>query len=338
VIGWYVHNHGTGHRRRLEAVAPRLGTPVTGMGSGAAAEGVPWLPLARDDTAAHPLDPSAGGALHWSPLGEPGMAARVRAVADWAHEHRARLLVVDVSVEMLLLGRLLGLPTATILMRGRREDRAHALAYDTAGLLLAPWPRESHGPGPQRWLDKTVWTGAFSRYDGRPPPSRLSCRGRRCVLLVVGAGGHEITPAQVVTAMVATPQWHWHLVGDVASRATSQVTHHGHVTDLWPLLHHVDVVAGPCGGALVAEVAAARVPFLALPQPRPFDEQHDQARALSQLGCAAASATWPSPTSWPRLLDDIAATRDSAAAAWAHYSDGEGTQRAAEAIRGQMIT
>ena len=38
----------------------------------------------------------------------------------------------DVSVEMLLLGRLLGLPTATILMRGRRDDGAHALGYDVA--------------------------------------------------------------------------------------------------------------------------------------------------------------------------------------------------------------
>jgi hypothetical protein len=320
MIGWYVHDHGSGHRRRLEAVAAHLAEPVTGMGSGEPAAGVPWLELPPDAVAtraADPVttDPTAGGTLHWAPLGEPGMLGRAEALARWARASGCRLLVVDVSVEMLLLGRLLGLPTIAVLQPGDRSDPAHVLGYSTAAALLAPWPSAAQGRVRGRFAARTRWTGAFSRYDGRDAVmDRAGCLDGRCVVLALGRGGHGVRAADVRAAADATARaaagrgsgrgarpgagvgWHWHVAGELVEGEPvghDRVVEHGVVPDVWPLLSGADVVVGPCGGGLVAEVSAAGAPFLALPQPRPFDEQ------VAWAGCCAGHGSRPSPRAGP---------------------------------------
>lgn len=352
MIGWYVHDHGSGHRRRLEAVATHLRTPVTGMGSGPPAAGVDWLDLPSDASGGPAHDPTAGGTLHWAPLGEPGLLGRARELSRWAETAGCRLLVVDVSVEMLLLGRLLGLPTVAVLQPGDRGDRAHRNGYDTAAALLAPWPREAEG---SRLLDRgpssphpsrTTWTGAFSDADSRVPAVRPeACRGRRCVALVLGRGGHSVRSPDVHAAAAATPEWHWHVVGGLdadddplgtarAGRAagSGDLHRHGWVDDAWPVLSRCDVVVGPPGGGLVGEVAAAGLPFLALPQPRPFGEQEATARLLRRVGCATVARRWPAAGAWPGLLDGLLAAAPEAPARWRRWSDGLGAQRAARLL------
>ncbi len=355
MIGWYVHDHGSGHRRRLEAVAQQLDEPVTGMGSGEPAAGVEWLALPSDTTVAGRPDPStadpaaadptAGGALHWAPLGEPGMAARAEAVAVWARRSGCRLLVVDVSVEMLLLGRLLGLPTVAVLQPGDRTDPAHVLGYTTAAALLAPWPHSAHRRDGGPFTGKTHWTGAFSRLDGRAPVAeRGRCLPGRCAVLVLGAGGHDVSAADVRAAADATAPdvpghdgtgWHWHVAGRLPEPvAHRMVVEHGQVADVWPLLSGADVVVGPCGGGLTADVAAAGVPFLALPQPRPFDEQVALGRLLRRAGVATVAPAWPVARAWPRLLQDLTADPAGTTRRWRSFSDGHGAARAASVVAG----
>lgn len=349
MIGWYVHDHGSGHRRRLEAVAPYLDEPVTGMGSGEAAAGVEWLQLPPDAAAtgaADPAttDPTAGGTLHWAPLGEPGMLGRVEAVAAWARTSGCRLLVVDVSVEMLLLGRLLGLPTVAVLQPGERSDPAHVLGYSTASALLAPWPQEAEGRARGAFAARTSWTGAFSRFDDRGPVrDRAACLPGRCVVLALGRGGHDVRAADVRAAADATARtwsgarsgWHWHVAGELAAGEPvghERVLEHGAVADVWPLLSGADVVVGPCGGGLAADVGAAGVPFLALPQERPFDEQVALGRLLRRAGVATVARRWPCPGEWQRLLDRLAADPDTTARRWRTWNDGSGAARAAAVV------
>lgn len=369
MIGWYVHDHGSGHRRRLEAVAPYLRTPVTGMGSGPGADGVDWLPLPLDATGAPgsaAVDPTAGGALHWAPLGETGMLGRAQAVAGWVRETGCRLLVVDVSVEMLLLARLLGVATVAVVQPGVRDDAAHRLGYDTATALLAPWPREAGTSGPPGLATsedgavdglaaRTVWTGAFSRADraDRAPEGARApfcSHPGRCVALVLGTGGHRITRRDVHAAAAATPGWCWHVAGQLdaghgthhgyhdpagstgSATGGGTVVKHGTIPDVRELLAEADVVVGPSGGGLVAEVAAVGRPFLALPQPRPFDEQRELAGLLARLGCARVADGWPTADRWAGLLEQLHSSAPDAAARWSRWSDGRGAQRAADLL------
>ncbi len=104
------------------------------------------------------------------------------AVAAWVEQARPSLVVVDVSVEVAVLVRAMGVPVVVAAMRGQRDDRAHTTAYDLADALLAPWPAALPEPWPQRWLDKTWHVGALSRFDGRTAATAAGlAAGRRAV-------------------------------------------------------------------------------------------------------------------------------------------------------------
>lgn len=336
MIGWYVHHHGDGHLRRLEAVAAHLDTHVTGLGSGhPPRDGAPfsWVSLTRDDSGGTVQDPTAGGALHWAPVGDDGLRHRMATIAAWADVADCRLFVVDGSVEVALLARLLGLPTVLLAQRGHREDRPHHLAMDTAGAIIAPWTQRTQPRWPSRWLAKTHWTGSFSRFDGRDPAEGddVACDHDRCVVVVLGTGGHVLSADDMAAAADATPDWHWHVVGRLADPGHERVTPHGVVDDPWPLLCHATVVAGPAGSGVVGEVAAAGARFVALPQPRPFREQEERADRLAEEGLVVRGPSRPKPDQWPGLLDGaLALDLDHLL----DYHDQRGAARAAHVLEG----
>ena len=146
VIGWYVHHQGFGHGSRFAAVAGRMRqlfpfVDVVGLGSlrpGAWHHDWIDLPLDNLPKPTEASDPRAGGALHYAPLRHDGFQARSVITADWLRAAKCDLFVVDVSIEMLLLGRLCSVPTVAVGMRGSREDRPHSLGFDVASAILAP--------------------------------------------------------------------------------------------------------------------------------------------------------------------------------------------------------
>lgn len=315
MIGYYVHHQGAGHATRACAVAALLGEPVTGFSSAPRPAGWPgaWVRLPADDTPA-PLpaqDVEAGGALHWAPLAHAGYGERMGAMARWITDAQPGAFVVDVSVEVTALARLLGAPTVVMAMRGDRRDGPHALAYDAATTLVAPWPASYPEPWwPTRWLDKTVHTGAISRFDGLTPDG---CVQPRRGALLWGRGGGE---ADVAGLRAATPQWTWTL-----PEGTPQ--------DVWAALTRAEVVVSHGGQNAVAEVAAARRPAVVVADPRPFAEQEHTVAALREAGLAVACDTWPSAEQWPGLL---AAAIELGGERWARWNDGAGARHAAEAI------
>ena len=236
------------------------------------------------------------------------------AIAGWVAGARPALVVVDVSVEVSVLVRALGVPVVVAAMRGERTDRAHRTAYDLADALLAPWPGSLPEPWPQAWLDKAWHVGALSRVDGRPvsPPP-----GDRRVAVLWGSGGSEVSLADVEAARAATPGWTWDISGLPGAPW---------LADPWPVLAGADVVVTHAGQNALAEVAAARRPAVVLPQERPHAEQAANARALARGGLALVRDRWPAAELWPALLDRAAAQD---AAAWSRWSDGHGAERAA---------
>ncbi|HET8766976.1 MAG TPA: glycosyltransferase [Pedococcus sp.] len=357
MIGYYAHHQGSGHVTRMQAVAAALDEPVWGLSSAPRPAGWSsgWTELARDDEAAgerldEDADVTARGALHWVPRGHSGLARRAEQVVSWAAVHRPRLLVVDVSVEVALLARLAGLPTVVVTLPGRRDDRAHRLAYDTAEALLAPWPEGTHERSwPPEWVAKARFVGGISRFDSRiragagattpvgadptqrqdastsvldlHDTTRGSTSSGRTVLLLWGAGGRGTTPAQVAAARAATPGWTWieRSPGVVASR------------DLWDELLRADVVVTHAGQNAVAEVAAARRPAVVVAQPRPYDEQVATAECVQELGLAVGRSSWPRPREWPELLEQAVAIGGEG---WGRWSTGDGASRAAGFLSG----
>ncbi|MFE6709891.1 glycosyltransferase [Streptomyces sp. NPDC057695] len=324
MIGYYIHHQGRGHLHRALCVARHAHTPVTGLSSLPRPDDWTgeWIHLPPDtgpgDAAA--ADPTAHGRLHWVPRHHAGLRARSAAVAAWIERATPTLLVSDVSVEIAVLARLMGVPVVVSAMRGDRSDPAHHLAYDLADALLAPWPATLPEPGwPLRWQAKTEHTGAFSRHDDRPRPERPA--GAREVVLMMGTGGSELTEADVRKAAEATPDWRWTVLGGPG----------GWTDDPWPLLCSATVVVTHAGQNALAECAAARTPAVVVPQTRPHDEQHATSRALARAGLATVRERWPEPHEWPTLLDTA---RRTGGQRWRLWAPGDGAARAARLLDG----
>lgn len=325
MIGYYVHHHGHGHRHRATAIARHLQTPVTGLSSAPRPEGWAgaWVDLPRDDSSPDgALDPGAGGTLHWVPEHEAGLRDRMAEVSAWIRDVQPRLVVTDVSVEVALLARLHGVPVVTTVLPGDRTDAPHATVHRLSRRIIAAWP--DHQTDMVRGLDVTdprvARVGAISRFDGHDlaPPTRHSHRPH--VVLLHGSGGSELTEDEISCARAATPDWQWTVLGG------PEPWH----DDPWTTLQTADVVVTHAGQNALAEVAAARVPAVVLPQPRPHDEQ------VTTATCLARS------TRYPVVVPDVARGPDWAAVletargldgqAWAAWNDGRGAPRAAAVI------
>jgi hypothetical protein len=327
VIGYYVHHQGTGHLRRARSVVARLRSEATILSSLAppADHAGSWLELDRDDDLAGGTPTSADvtghGTLHWVPRHSAGLRHRTRQIVDWVDEARPVLAVVDVSVEVSVLLRLAGVPLVVVAMPGQREDPPHALAYDLAELVVAPWPADAPNGWSERWRAKTHHVGAISRFDGRarpvPGPRHAGCCHG---VLLGGAGGTTMDEEGVAALRRATPGWRWTVAGASSPLADDE---------LWTALCDADVVVTHAGQGAVADVAAARAPAVVVAEPRPFDEQLGTVRALQKWDLAVGLRCWPDPGEWPSLL---ASARRLGGDGWARWSSGEGAARAARAI------
>ena len=304
VVAWYVHHHGSGHATRLHAISGHLDESVVALGSMERPRGlrddVTWIQLDRDDDPEpgrdlpDDLDPTVGGLLHWAPLGHEGHRRRLARVAHELAQHRVAALVVDTSVEVTLLGRLLGVPTVLVTQPGRRDDPAHALGLAAATRIIAPWPADLLRPDHLSAVrDAVEFTGGISRFEGRrPAPSRPGS-----VLVLAGRGGAAVGADDLRQAAAASPDLHWDLAGTLGDESGRWDD------DPWPALSSAEVVVSWAGQNAVADLAVAGARAVVVPQDRPFDEQRATGRALRDARLGVVHPEWPAPDRWPELLD-----------------------------------
>jgi hypothetical protein len=319
LTGWYIHHHGAGHLTRFRAVRPYLTGEVTVFSSLPEPDtldpGTTWVRLDRDDDrppgAPDPAgaDPTVGGLLHWAPLGHRGHARRLAAVADAIGRRRFDRFVVDVSVEVALFVRLLGVATVVVTQPGDRNDDPHRLAYASASRVLAPWPPGVH-PSPA--AHTVVEVGGISRFDGRtrdaePDPGTV---------LVLGGG---VAESDLAAAAAATPGIRWRLAGSSASTW---------IGDPWDALQRAEVVVCAAGQNSVADLATAGARAVVVPQPRPFGEQVATGHVLAGRRLAVVEPSWPGRAAWPSVLEQARGLRPD----WTQWGVAGAARRAAEAI------
>ncbi len=240
-------------------------------------------------------------------------------IARWVEETRPAAVVVDVSVEVALFVRLLGVPVIVMTMPGERTDRAHALVHHVADHIVAAWPRELYEP---EWLRdyaaKTSYVGGISRFEDHDDLS--SAHNRTSVLVLGGRGGCDFDQATVDTTAAQIPEIDWKALGLRGGPSTD---------DLWPEICAADVVITHAGQNCVADVAAARRPAIVIPQPRPFSEQYTTADTLRRHGLAVTTPGWPDGRVWPSLIRQAQSSDPNR---WQRWHTAGAAARAAEAI------
>lgn len=322
MIGYYVHHQGRGHLHRAVAIAASTGGEITGLSTHPRPAGWlgDWVELPDDAGAGPEANPAANDRLHYAPYGHLGLRDRMAALSGWIGDRRPDALVVDVSVEVALLARLHGVPVVTLAQPGRRRDAPHTLGYGVSERILAPWPAAAPAPiwraDPGAVTGKVDHLGAISRF---PVVTQPATPTPGAVLVLNGTGGRSLT-REVEAASAATPAWDWAHLGPGSAWSAQP----------WRLLTTASVIVSHCGQGAVADIAAARRPAILIPQQRPFDEQTTMATALRQLGVPALILPrWPSPASWPALLERAEALDGSG---WAVWNDGAGAARAAASL------
>lgn len=252
------------------------------------------VPLPRDDLGDDPVDVTANDAFHWVPLHDNGLRERMATITEWVSSARPQAMVIDVSVEVTTLVRLLGIPVVVVAMPGERTDAAHTLAYRIADHIIAPWPAEAGEPG---WLQpyrhKTTYVGGITRFDGRTRTTGRAARTQ--VLAMFGAGGSTVDGAAIAQGRAAVPDAKWDVLGGSGDSWAD---------DPWDTLCAADVVVAHAGQGSIADIAAARTPAILIPQERPFGEQAATAKVLARQNLAVVRTQWPQPSEWPALIDE----------------------------------
>jgi UDP-N-acetylglucosamine:LPS N-acetylglucosamine transferase len=249
----------------------------------------------------------------------------MRTIVDWIATARPSAVVVDVSVEVATLIRLLGVPVIVVAMPGQRTDPPHDWVYRLADHILACWPRELYEP---TWLkphrEKVSYIGGVSRFDGRDRSTarRGGSAGKRRVAVLGGAGGSALDLSSVRGCAADLPDYEWQALG--VSTGTW-------VQDPWPDLCAADVVVAHAGESSVADLATAEKAAIIVPAPRPFDEQEITGALLARAGLAVVQPHWPLPVEWPDLLHRA---RSIDGKRWRRWRTAGASQRAAAAIEG----
>ncbi|MET0221777.1 MAG: glycosyltransferase [Tardiphaga sp.] len=309
-IGYYVHHHGDGHRQRALALAASDPTRIVMLGTGLAGrtQDVRAVDLPDDRM---PQSASFDGvdgtssrpdALHYAPLDHDGVRERMGLIVQWIAEARPGLMVVDVSVEIAMLARLCATKVAFVRLSGRRDDPAHCEAYRAASVLIAPFARQLDDMTLPSWIrDKTIYCPGIVT-----PRSTTVTPTPRSVLVVGGKGGAAQDGALIAAAAAATPDHHWRIIGPATppDRCPDNLVFAGWTDDPQGEIAAAEIVVGAAGDGLVNAVIAAGAPFVCCPEPRPFDEQVQKARALQAAGAALVFDQWPSTDRWPAILAD----------------------------------
>ena len=242
-------------------------------------------------------------------------------VARWVAEAQPAAIVTDVSVEIAVFARLLGVPVIVVALPGKRFDAPHALVHRLADHIIAAWPQELHVPA---WLrpyeHKTSYVGGVSRFDGRlcsPDGGGTASSNPRVLVL---AGANEQFGARVDECAAACPGTTWTAIGG---------TDGCWVDDPWQQICAADVVVTHAGQGAVADVAAARQRAVVIPQPRPYGEQSATAEVLRAHRLATVARRWPDARAWPGLISDAMAGDPQR---WTRWQVSDAAGRAARAI------
>lgn len=283
--------------------------------------------------------------LHYAPLNVPGIARRNQVLTNFFAENPTCILIVDVSVEITLLARLCSIPTVVIRQHGRRMDTAHRLAYESAELIIAPYPESLSAADEEgHFAYKTFFSGGFSRFDdvrygaaspahGQPEQERSSITVPGNIGIFMGRGGSCFNQSYITHLREVLPKrFTIHVLGELSdSEVLAGVVYHGDTPKAKDVLRGCEVVICDAGHNCVMELGSLRKPMICMPAPRPFDEQEVKADLLARERLALVVKEKDRfDVDWERMIENA---KDLSTAAWGDIMNPRATEEIADRLK-----
>tara|TARA_B100000953_G_scaffold297388_1_gene292113 strand:+ start:4042 stop:5100 length:1059 start_codon:yes stop_codon:yes gene_type:complete len=292
MIGYYAHQHGSGHLNFARLFAKVFGDEICTFSSlkkSGAMKGQ-FVQLADenpDGTASEENQIAEPDYLHYSPVGQRSIQLRSAQILKEVVERNIKLMIVDVSVEIAALMRSSSIPYAYVKLPGHRDDAAHVQAFQGAVFVLAYYPEEFESEQTPVWLrKKTIYLGFIT---DRKIGQQITAASEEVknILVISGGGGNErllnainVLPERFISAeirVIGMPK---------ESFSSARIKNCGYVQNFQNLLEEADLVVANCGLNSVTEILQAKKAFVAIPEERPYREQETTATHLYETDLA----------------------------------------------------
>lgn len=292
MIGYYAHQHGSGHLNFARLFAKVFDDKICTFSSLKKPEALKgqFVQLADenpDGTARSENQIPVPDYLHYSPVGQRSIQLRSAQILKEVLERNIKLMIVDVSVEIAALMRASSIPYAYVKLPGHRDDAAHVQAFQGAVFILAYYPEEFESEQTPEWLrKKTIYLGFITdRKIGQQ--TTANSEEVNNILVISGGGGNErllqamdILPERFASAEI-------NVIGMPEKNFTNaRIRNCGYVQKFQNLLEEADLVVANCGLNSVTEILQAKKAFVVIPEERPYQEQETTANHLYQNGLA----------------------------------------------------
>lgn len=288
MIGYYAHQHGSGHLNFARLFAKVFEDEICTFSSLKKPEALKGqfvqLPDENPDgTAFTDNQTPVPDYLHYSPVGQRSIQLRSTQILKEVVERNIKLMIVDVSVEIAALMRSSSIPYVYVKLPGHRSDSAHVQAFQGAVFVLAYYPEEFESKQTPEWLrKKTIYLGFITdRKIGQPIAA--TSEEVNNILVISGGGGNERLLQAINILLERFASAEIKVIGMPDEHFNNfRIKNCGYVQNFQNLIEQADLVVANCGLNSVTEILQAKKAFVAIPEERPYEEQETTASHLYQ--------------------------------------------------------
>ncbi|MFV8224323.1 hypothetical protein [Christiangramia aquimixticola] len=292
MLAYYAHQHGSGHSKFADLFAEFFKSKQIILTSFdhkfSRKSKVIILPSENPDGTTRKSNQVAPpDYLHYSPVGQRSIQLRSSLMLQSLLEHNTQLLIVDVSAEVAALARAASFPYAYVRLPGVRNDEGHLQAFKAATFLLAYYPERFEDESVPDWVrNKTIYLGFIFGEKLKYSP-KTQCEEVTSIVVISGKGGNENLNKYLPLLLDRFLSAHIKVLGIFEEQhCSSRLEFAGFVDKPEVEINKAQLVVANCGLNTVSELTGIPVPFIAIAEKRPYEEQKIMQKALVNLDLA----------------------------------------------------
>lgn len=300
MIGYYVHHQGSGHMRTAMQVIPHITERVVVLSSFPKPARFP-----HNAVYVHLIDDSADGfeqpadsSFMYTPLA-PNVLMRFKQITEAIETYGINRLYVDVSMEVALFCKTLGVNVGHNVLLGDRDDVPHTLLFQACDFYASDNDERLDATSKRTGPKKLHRVGGISRYKKTSIQKRVASN----IVITTSPESDQSSIARLEKTARAFPELTWHVIGpDDRTYTEPNIVVHGIVEDPADLYDLADIIVGAGGHNTIMEAASFGKRFVCIPEDRPYREQVVAAEVLAQNNMAVHCPSFPTENEWPDIF------------------------------------